>query len=240
MALPKIDVPIYDLKLQSTGQEIKYRPFLVKEEKILFMAMEGEDPIEQVNAMKQIINNCVVDDIDVDELPLFELEHILLNLRGKSVDNNARILLNCQEIIDDQECNGEIPVQIDLSEIKLLIDEEHEKEIELTPNIGIIMKYPNIETMKRLQDTEDEITNMFEMVEGCVECIYDDEDTYKLDDYNKEEKTEFFDSLTQGQFLQIRNFFDTIPRLSHDVETTCPVCNTKNTSTIEGLENFFG
>ena len=236
MALPKIDVPIYDLKLHSTGEEIKYRPFLVKEEKILFMAMEGDDPVEQVTAMKQIINNCILSEINVDDLPLFELEHILLNLRSRSVDNTADIIIKCQE----ETCGADIPVSLKLDEIKIVVDETHEKEIDITPTIGIKMKYPNIETMRALGETTDELSDMFAMVESCVDCIYDDEDVYKLEDYSNQEKEEFFDSLTQNQFMRIRNFFDTIPRLSQTIEGECPACKTPFKTAIEGLENFFG
>jgi hypothetical protein len=173
MALPKIDVPIYDLKLYSTGEDIRYRPFLVKEEKILFMAMEGGDPVEQVSAMKQIVGNCVLDNLDVDSLPLFEIEHILLRLRSKSVNNIAKVIYQCQE----DGCDGNIPVMVDLDKVELFSDESHTKKIMLTDTIGLVMKYPDLETMMKIQSSGNSVENMFSMVENCVEYIYDSQDT---------------------------------------------------------------
>ena len=237
MPLPKIDVPIYDLKLHSSGKDIRYRPFLVKEEKILFMAMEGNDPVEQVLAMKQIIRNCVLDeDLNIDDLPLYELEHILLKLRSKSVNNLAEVMFNCQQ----ENCNGKIPVQINLDKVYVSTNETHTKTIQLTDQIGLIMKYPGLETMVKIQNTEDTMENMLMMVESCVECVYDSEETYKLEDYSKEDKRDFFDSLTQTQFLEVRNFFDTIPKLQYTSETRCPDCGHEGQTVVEGMENFFG
>ena len=233
MALPKLDIPTYELDLISIDKKITYRPFLVKEEKILMIAMEGEDQKELINAMKQIINNCIIEDLNIDDLPLFELEHILLNLRSKSVGEKTTVSITCQG------CENPIPLNVDLNKVKIKQDKKHTKEINLTENIGIMMKYPKLDMMLDEELLADS-NKIFEVIEDCVEYIWDNAETYKMDDYSIEEKTEFFESLSQLQFEDIRSFFDTIPKLSLDVNYTCRSCEHQSKTTLEGMANFFG
>ena len=241
MALPKLDVPIYTMNLPSSDQEISYRPFLVKEEKILLMAMEGGDEKEITTAIKQIINNCVVtDEIDVNEMPLFDVEYVLLNLRARSMGDVVKtnyVNKNCEK----EDCKP-VEIQIDLSKIDVTKDKKHNKKIALTKDVGIIMKYPNIEMMKK-RNTKDEknasTEELFEVVSGCVDQIYDGENVYSKSDYTKDELKEFIEGFTSDQFKEIQQFFDTTPKMYKDVEFNCEKCGYKEDIRIEGLAGFF-
>ncbi len=232
MSLPKLDVPIYTMNLLSDDRKLRYRPFLVKEEKILFMAMEGESSDEMTLAMKQIVNNCVQDKIDVDQLPLFDLEYILLHIRSKSVSDKSTVSIPCGE------CEEQIPIQIDLTQVKPSQKPEGKKSIMLSDTVGITLNYPKIEMTA--METENELDAMWAIVESCTEHIFDEENIYELDNYSREQKEEFFDTMTQEQFGLIREFFDTIPRLQYETDYKCPHCKHEDTLTIEGLGNFFG
>lgn len=241
MALPKLDVPIYTLKLPSSGKEISYRPFLVKEEKILLMAMEGGDEKEITTAIKQIINNCVVTDgIDVSEMPLFDIEYVLLNLRARSMGDVVKtnyVNKNCER----EDCKS-VEIEIDLSNIDVSKDKKHKKKIALTKDVGIIMKYPNMEMMtsKNIKDQANASTEeIFEIVSECVDQIYDGENVYSKSDYTKDELKEFIDSFTSDQFKEIQQFFDTMPKMYKDVEFNCEKCGYKEDIRIEGLAGFF-
>ena len=236
MPLPKLDVPTYDLTLPSSNRQITYRPFLVKEEKILLMAMEGEEQNEMVNAMKQIIGNCIIEEINVDVLPLFDLEFIFLNLRSKSVGAESTVGISCPN------CNTTNQFEINLDEIEISKTEEHTKEIHLTDSVGLIMKYPTVDVLKGVNISEEtvDVENTMIMVESCVETLWEGDATYDMSDYTKDERQEFFDNLTQSQFAEIQNFFETMPKLSHDIQYSCSSCDYDDTMTLEGLQNFFG
>ena len=233
MSLPKLSSPTYNLTLESTGQEITYRPFLVKEEKILLMAMESDEDSDMIKATKQIINNCVVDEIDVDSLPMFDMEYIFLNLRSKSVGEISEVGYSCPA------CQTVNQISIPLDQVRVQKDENHKSEIELTSDVGLIMKYPQMNMMEDITGDTEDVDNIFKIIENCVDCIYDTENTYKLNDYNEDERTEFFDSLTQSQFNEVREFFDTMPKLSHEIQYNCSNCDHNEMITVEGLQNFF-
>ena len=233
MSLPKLSTPLYTLTLESTGQDITYRPFLVKEEKILLMAMESNEDRDMIAATKQIINNCVQDDIDVESLPMFDMEYIFLNLRSKSVGEISEVGYSCPA------CNTVNQVTIPLDKVAIKKEENHKSEIELTDEIGLIMKYPQMNMMDDIEGDTEDVDNIFKIIENCVDCIYDPDATYKLSDYTEDERNEFFESLTQGQFNEVREFFDTMPKLSHELDYSCNNCGHNEIITIEGLQNFF-
>ena len=233
MALPKLDVPIYTMTLLSDDRDIRYRPFLVKEEKILFMAMEGNDNDEMTLAMKQIVNNCVQDTIDVDKLPLFDLEFILLNIRSKSVSNKSNVMYPCGS------CEEQIPIEIDLEDITISNKPKGKQNIQLTDKIGITLTYPRMDMAAMVTDSDDELSGIWKIIEECTEQIYDEENVYNLKNSPPEERQEFFDSLTQGQFALIRDFFDDLPKLQYINEYTCTSCDHQGTLMIEGMANFF-
>jgi hypothetical protein len=237
MPLPKLDVPTYEMELTS-GDTITYRPFLVKEEKILFMALEGESNTEMGRAMKQVITNCVTDDLNIDELPLYELENILLKIRSKSVGEVTEVAYLCQQEHEDEICGNQVDLKINLNDVELEIIDDHTNEILLTENIGILMKYPKLDLMNRDIDMTD-TNETFRIIESCVECVFDDENTYTMDDYSEDERTEFFESLTQAQFTKIREFFETIPKLRFRDDYVCSKCGHEGELLLEGIDNFF-
>ena len=236
MALPIVETPRYECTLASQDMQVQYRPFLVKEEKILLMAMEGEEQNEMVNAMKQIISNCIIEEINVDVLPLFDLEFIFLNLRSKSVGAESVVGIACPN------CNTTNQFEINLDEIEISKTEEHTKEIHLTDSVGITMKYPTVDVLKGVNISEEtvDVENTMLMVESCVETLWEGDATYDMSDYTKNERQEFFDNLTQSQFAEIQSFFETMPKLSHDIQYSCSNCDYNDTMTLEGLQNFFG
>ena len=184
MALPKLDVPIYTMTLLSDNRSIRYRPFLVKEEKILFMAMEGEDPQEMTLAMKQIVNNCVQDEINVDKIPLFDLEYILLHVRAKSVSDKSMVSVECTE------CESQVPIQIDLTEVKPSSRPSGKRDIMLSDTVGITLNYPRIDMTS--VESDNDLETLWKIVESCTEHIFDEENIYKLEDHTDEQKEEFF------------------------------------------------
>ena len=235
MPLPVLDVPTYDLTLPSTDHQYKYRPFLVKEEKILLMAMEGEDETEILNAVCQIIGNCILDDnFNVDSLPLFDIEYIFLKLRAKSIGETSNLEFKCTE------CETSNKVTVDLSKIEILKSEDHTNKIEITNDVGAIMRYPTPKSMTTLSSPDGSVASAFEILEASVESIYQGDEVHDMEDYTFPEKREFFDSLTQEQFENIQKFMATMPKLEHDITFDCTKCSTTNKIKIEGLQNFFG
>ena len=233
MALPKIDVPIYELTLPSTGKTISYRPFLVKEEKILLMALEGEDQKEMIAAIKQIINNCVLEDnIEPRKLPLFDIEYILLNLRSRSMGNVIKTNYVHKDCIP-------VEIEIDVDTIEVKQNPEHKNKIELTDKIGVIMRYPDIGMMNMVDITGQKTEEVFDLVAKCIDQVYDEEDFYGKGDYTTKELKEFILNLTQDQFKKIEFFFSTLPKLSKELKFRCS-CGYTEDIVLEGLSNFFG
>ena len=231
MTLPKIATPKHTLKLPSDGRSIKYRPFLVKEEKILLMAVESENEKEISNAVKNIIRNCIEgEDFDIDDLSTFDIEYLFLNLRSKSVGETVKLNFKCEE------CEEECLVGINLSEIEVERTEGHNSKIQLTDEIGIVMKYPTFS----ITDSPEVEKNPLEMVNLCIDKIYDTKSVYNAKDSSKEELSEFIESLNQQQFQKIQGFFETMPKLRKEVKFKCSKCEKENAVVIERLQDFFG
>lgn len=235
MSLPKVNVPLHELTIPSTGKKIKYRPFVVKEEKLLLIAMESEDKNDITNAIIQIINNCVQSKIDVEELSTFDVEYIFLNIRAKSVGEMLEFSITCP---DDGETQVEVEVNID--DIKVDIDKNHKDTIDLENGYFIKMKYP---TMKYIMNKKDEAKNIvestFEYAVECVDQIYNDEEVWASADSTKKEMSEFVENLNSKQYQKIQDFFNTMPKLKHTISITNPKTGVKSDVTIEGLANFF-
>ena len=237
MTLPKINTPEYRLNVPSTDEEIRYRPFLVKEEKVLLVAQETGTDKATYEAIRTIIKNCTLDEIDIDKLPLFDMEYIFLNIRAKSVGEIAKLKVKCP---DDEKTVVE--VEIDLSKIQVEMNKDHDARIKLTDDIGVLMAYPNfgtvtnqsIETPKG-QETE----KLFDMISDCMYQIWHGEETYDVIDYSKKERKAFLDSLNHQQFEKLQNFFETMPTLKKDIEVTNPVTKVTSTLTLQGLSSFF-
>ena len=236
MALPKLTTPTYELEVPSTDEKVKYRPFLVREEKILLIALESGEPEDIINAVKDIVTECTFGKVDLGKLPMFDVEYIFLNIRAKSVGEVSTLRLLCP---DDGETYAN--VDIDLSEIMVQVEKEHNPKIELTKEMGMIMGYPNIDSMTGTGITEINATNMLDVISSCILQIYDKkgEEVYETKDQTKKEISEFIESLNTQQFQKVQQFFDTMPKLKHAVELENPKTGVKSKIVLQGLNDFF-
>ena len=230
MGLPSIATPQFSTTIPSTGQEVEYRPFLVKEEKILLMALEGGDQKEIARATQNIIESCVITDIDVNKLATFDVEHLFLKLRGKSVGELVELKIGHS----DGECEHKTEVQINLDDIEVTGDISDGK-IMLDDDIGVKMRYPGIADVSQLD--EQNIEAMFDVINNCIEYVYDKDNVYN--DFSKKEIKDWTETLSQKQFEKLTEFFQNIPKLSYKVEWTCSKCGEKDSITLEGLQSFF-
>ena len=237
MALPKLNTPTYELEIPSTDEKIQYRPFLVKEEKILMMALETKDNAQIVNAVKDIVNECTFNKINISTMPMFDTEYIFLQIRSKSVGEVSKLKLLCP---DDKKTYAD--VELDLNEVKVQVEDNHTNKIELTDDMGIIMTYPSIDSFADSGIQDINATNMLDVIGTCILQIYEQkgEKVYEAKDQTKKELTEFIEQLNTKQFQDVQKFFDTMPRLKHTIKIKNP--KTKKTSevTLSGLNDFFG
>ncbi|MAS47862.1 MAG: baseplate protein [Alphaproteobacteria bacterium] len=235
MALPTLNVPKFKMKLPSDGRTVNYRPFLVKEEKLLLLATETGSQEDIVTAIKNIITECT-DIHDIDDLPTFDIEFVFLQIRTKSVGEAVEVSVTCP---DDSETT--VPVKIPLNEIKVKKDKKHKKDIKLGDDIILTMGYPSLDTFVQMnfQEEEPTVDSVFEMAASCVKQIADAEQVYDAMDTPKEELISFFDQLTSQQFQEVQAFFDTMPKLQHTVKVINPKTKVESSVTLEGLSAFF-
>lgn len=243
MALPKLDVPIYTLNLLSTDKPIRFRPFLVKEQKLLLMASESDNLTDSLNAIKQIIKNCIMDDIDVDNLAIFDLEYIFLNLRARSVDEVVDLQYKCNNKIandkgEESTCGSIEKFKINLLEIMPEKTPEHSNKIMLSDKLGMTMKYPTFEIIESLKG-QDENEILIELLTKSIESIFDAENIYYAKDTAEGEILEFIDNLQQRDLEKLQFFFDSAPKIKKNINFHCHKCGYKENITIEGLQNFF-
>lgn len=235
MPLPKITAPTYELNLPSNGKTVKYRPFLVREEKILMLASESENPKEIANAMKSVIKNCILSrGIKIEELSSFDIEYLFLNIRGKSVGEEVTLNLTCP---DDEETEASVTINID--DIKVTFPEGHTNEINLGGDITVMMKYPSMDTFLK-QNFQAEEVDPYDVVCGCIDKIVTEDDVYEGSECSKKELLEFIESMTSEQFVHLNNFFLTMPKLQHKVMLLNPKTGVENEVVLEGLGDFFG
>ena len=238
MPLPKITTPTYELVLPSTGKNVKYRPFLVKEEKVLVIALESEDNKQITNAIKAVLKSCVqTRGIKVEDLPTFDIEYLFLNIRGKSVGEQLEVNIICP---DDEET--QVPVMIDLDEIQVEKSEEHSNKIKLDKNLMMEMKYPSLEQfIKSNFDFNDnnQMDQSFQLIATCIDKIYSDEEVWATSDCTKKEVNEFLESMNSAQFKEIEKFFETMPKLKHTISVTNPMTGVESEVVLEGLASFF-
>ena len=238
MGLPKISTPTYELELPSTEQSIKYRPFLVKEEKLLVIALESEDTKQITTAIKTVIKNCILTkDIKVENLPTFDIEFLFLNIRGKSVGEQVDVNIICP---DDNETN--VSVSIDLDDIRVLKNEDHTNKIKVDPTIMMEMKYPSLEQfIKNNFDLNNQkaMDQSFELIASCIDKIYTEDEVWSTSDVTKKELTEFLESMNSSQFKDIEKFFETMPKLSHKIQIKNPKTGVESEVVLEGLASFF-
>lgn len=239
MTLPKIDTPVFELTLPLTKQRVQYRPFLVKEQKILLLAIDSKDSKFSSDNIKQILKNCCLSDINIDKLPIVDIEYFFIGLRAKSVGEIIETIYRCQNRLeDDTICSNPMPVSYNLLDIKV---DEHEvnDKIELTPTIGVKMKYPTYGTIEKIDTDKDPASIAFDFMLKCIDFIYDEDNVYYAKETSREELEEFFDSLNIEQFNKIQKFFESIPKLQKVIDITCSKCGFEHKIVIEGLENFF-
>ena len=236
MALPKLNTPTYELEVPSTDEKLKYRPFLVKEEKILMLAMESKENVQIIQAVKDIVSTCTFEKLNVSSLPMFDIEYIFLNIRAKSVGEVSKIKLLCP---DDKKTYT--TVEVNLTEVEVQVDDKHTNKIELTDDMGVIMTYPTIDTFAEIGIEDINAGNMLDVVASSILQIYEQkgEKVYNSKDQTKKELTEFVESMNSSQFKKVQDFFETMPKLKHTVKVANP--KTKKTSDVilTGLNDFF-
>ena len=233
MALPKLNSSVYELELPSTGEKLKYRPFLVKEQKLLMIAQESEDDKQIESAFAQILNDCVLDDIDPYKMPMFDIEYIFLRVRAKSVGEKVKLNLLCP---DDEKTR--VNVEIDLEQVNVQVKDEHTNVIDLTGDVKLIMRYPTLKDMSGF-DAAGEVSNIFNMIRRCVHEVHDGETIYNKVDISEKELDEFIESMSTDNFDELTNFFSTMPKLIHEIDVKNPKTKKKNKIPIEGFQSFF-
>ena len=236
MTLPKITTPTYELELPSSDEKVKFRPFLVKEEKILLIAVENDSQEEMLNAIKQIIKNCTFDKIDVEKMPLFDLEYIFLQLRAKSIGEISKFRILCP---DDKKTYAD--VEIDLTKVTVEVDDGHDNKIIIDDKkqLGIVLSYPSVALFKNVNLIGNTVKDVFELIVQCVDHIFEGEKIYPAKDMKEKEITQFIDDLPQKAFSKVRNFFATMPRIKHEVEIENPKTKVKSKVVLQGLQDFF-
>jgi len=238
MALPKIDVPIHTIDLPLSKKKIRYRPFLVKEEKILLMAMESEDENTIFDSIKQIVNNCSLDELDVDDLPITDLEYFFLHLRARSVSEIVDLQYKCNNKVNEQDCGNIVKVKVNILEIKPEFQKDHSTKIQLTDELGLIMKYPSLKVIQNIK-SENEVDKLMQIIFKCIESIYDKNSMYYTKDVSEEELKDFVESLTQQQFVKVQKFFESVPKMKKNLSFKCNKCGYEDTVLVEGIQNFF-
>ena len=239
MPLPKISTPSYELVVPSTKKKIKYRPFLVKEEKILILAMESQDTKQIANAVKDVISSCVITrGIKVDKLSTFDIEFLFLNIRGKSVGEEVEIMVTCPD-----DGKTQVPTVINLDEIQVQIAKDHSRDIKLDDEYTMKMKYPSLNEFVKtnLSSGGDlAVDDTFDLIASCVDQVYSEEESWAASDCTKKELSEFIEGLNSKQFKDVEKFFDTMPKLSHKVKVKNPNTDVESEIVLEGLQSFFG
>lgn len=240
MALPKIDVPTYEIELPVSKKKIKYRPFLVKEQRNLLMAMETNESGSVHSAIHDILYNCTLtENIDIDKLPIIDIEYYFINLRAKSVGEIIESKYRCNNIVEEKECGNTMEHNLNLLNIKVEMKENISPDIQLTDKLSIRMKYPEFGIVKDSANIEDETEITFNMLARSIEYIYDGDQFYYSHETPIEEMVEFVENLNQQQFEKIENFFNNLPKLKEKVEMTCGKCGFHHIINVEGLESFF-
>ena len=240
MALPKIDVPTYDIILPVSKKEIRYRPFLVKEQRNLLMAMESDDSSSVHTAIRDILYNCTLTEgVDIEKLPIVDVEFYFINLRAKSVGEVVDSKYRCNNIVEDKECGNLMDSNMNLLEVKVEMDENISPEIQLTEKLMVKMKYPEFGIVKDSINMENDTDITFNMLARSIEHIYDGEQFYYAHETPIEELVQFVEGMNQEQFMKIENFFNNLPKLQQKLEMTCSKCSFHHVINVEGLESFF-
>lgn len=234
MALPKLDIPRYETTLPSTNKKLVYRPYLVKEEKVLMIAMESEDQGQTIRAVKDIITSCTEGTIDVDDMTMFDLEYMFAQLRAKSVGETSKVVLPCQN------CEEKNEVSIDLSKATVNVPDQKSKRVKLTQDVSIMLKYPSVSDIQNVQAAgKSEVDAIFDLIAASIDSIYYNEEIFDAKDQSKKELNDFIESLSSEQFNKIKDFIQNFPAVTVTASFDCQSCNTHNDIELKGLNNFF-
>ena len=236
MALPKMNTAVYSVEIPSTGQRVSFRPFLVREQKALLLAQQSDDASTQVATLKEVIKTCVVDSIDVESLALFDVEYLFTQIRAKSVGETVELIFTCTAC--DKEKNT-VKKSVDLTQIPIIRDPNHTNKINLFGEVGVVMRYPNLETFKKAEGKMEDINAIMEVVIDCIDSVYSGDEVFHAKEQTKEEMEDFVMNLTKEQFDKLEKFFTTIPKFRQEIEFDCPACGTHNKTVLEGLQSFF-
>jgi hypothetical protein len=234
MALPKINTPKYELTIPSTGKSIEYRPYLVREEKLLMLALESESEMQMVSAIKDIVSACTFDVVDVNRLAMFDIEYMFAKLRAKSVGETAKVTLDC----DSCEAKNEVVINI---EEDISTTEKKDSKIALTDNMGLVMKYPSMSSFLDVQNSDDtEVDKLFDLIAMSIGSIYDGDEVHDGDSHSTKDKVEFIESLSGDQFKKVQQWLADLPQAYVSVKYTCSECKHEHDIELKGLKNFFG
>lgn len=237
MALPKQILPTYTTELPSTGKSIKFKPFQVREEKALLLAQQSDDKGIMADTLKDVVKHCVIDNIDVESLAMFDLEYLLLQIRAKSIGEIVSLIFSC-DVCDDKK--AKVKINFDLTQLQVKKDPNHTNRIKLFGTTGVVLKYPDVNAISQFDRLgDDDIDGIFDLIIGSIDYVYSDDEFFYAKDQTKQELHEFIDNLTQVQFQELVKFFETMPKLRQDVTYTCPVCNLAHNKYIEGIDSFF-
>ena len=235
MALPRVNTPDYTLELPSTGEKVKYRPFLVKEQKILMMAQDTKDENELANAMSKLVSSCTHGTLDASTAPLFDIEYVFLKIRSKSVGSKVDLMVLCP---DDEKT--QVKVKLDLDDINVTMTDDHVNEVYITDNIKVVFRYPILDDIKNVSKNPNDVTRVFNVLNKCITEIHFNDDVYQKSDMTEKDINEFIDQLTAAQFEKMSDFFNGMPKLRHVVKVTNPKTKVKSEVVLEGLESFLG
>jgi hypothetical protein len=242
MALPKLDVPIYEVEVPSNKKKIRFRPFTVKEEKLFLMASQSDDYETITKTIIQVLNNCILDDMQVESIPMFDLEYLFLNLRARSIGEVVHLSYKCNNEVKNEsdefkKCGNVVNIDVNLLDIKPT-ETNIQNKIELTDKLGVVMKLPNLNLLEKIE-SKDEFDVVIELIIECIDYIYDEENIYYAKDSTKEELMEFLDSFQSKDLEKLKSFFDTLPKITKDVEFKCNKCGYHENLKLEGIQNFF-
>jgi hypothetical protein len=242
--LPVIDVPVFTVNLLSLDRPVRFRCFTVKEEKLFLIAAESGDAASMMSTTKQVLKNCVLDEIDIDSIPAFDIETLFMHIRARSVGEVVQLKYKCNNIVGEtaegepKRCNHNVKMEVNLLEIQPSFGEGHEKKIQLNENVGMVLKYPNLKTMEKAQLSTD-ASALIGLAIDCVDYIYDKDEVFYSKDIPLAELVDWFERLQTKDLEKVRNFFDTLPRIKKDIHFHCTKCGYEEEITVEGLENFF-
>jgi hypothetical protein len=236
MALPKIETPVYEISIPSNKKKVKFRSFLMKEQKALMLAQQSENQGTMVNTLKEVIKSCAMSDLDVDSLASFDIEYLFIQLRAKSVEEFSELTFSCLECKDP---DAKMKIKIDLTEIQVKFDKNHKQDIRLSDAIGVKMKYPTFDIFDKLSSMTGSIEDSFEVMKECIEFVYDEKNVYNIKDFSNEEIMDFLNSLNLEQFNKIQEFFTTMPVLEKEIEFKCPKCGFQHSHKLKGISSFF-